>query len=121
MRICISSTGTDLTSPMDPRFGRATCLLVVDDESGEVIQLADATGGAHGAGVQAARSAINSGAAAVVTGQIGPRAFEVLSAAGIAVYLAPAGTVGGAIQDLNAGRLEAIAAPSGPSHAGMRG
>ena len=120
MRVCISSTGSDLTSPLDPRFGRATCLLVVESNTGEVIRLADATGGAHGAGVQAAQRVINSGAAAVVTGQIGPRAFDVLSAAGIAIYLAPGGTVAGAVQDLEAGRLEEITAPSGPAHAGMR-
>jgi predicted Fe-Mo cluster-binding NifX family protein len=120
MKVCISSTGTDLASPIDPRFGRATCLLVVDSRSGEVRHLENATGGAHGAGVQAARSVIASGAAAVVTGQIGPRAFDVLSAAGIAIYLAPSGSVAGAIQDLDAGRLEEITAASGPAHAGMR-
>ena len=120
MKICISSTGTDLASPLDPRFGRATCLLVVDSETGKSSHLEGATGGAHAAGVQAARSVIKAGATVVVTGQMGPRAFEVLSAAGIAVYLAPGGSVAGAIRDLEAGRLEEITSASGPAHAGMR-
>ena len=120
MKICITSTGNDMDSPVDPRFGRAAHLLLVDTEKRDVRALAGATGAAHGAGIQAARAVVESGVTVLVTGQIGPNAYDVLDAAGISVYLTPAGTVAGAIQDLDAGRLEKISAPSSRPHSGMR-
>ena len=118
MKICISSTGENLKSQVDPRFGRAAHLLLVDTDGNGLRQLEGATRGAHGAGIQAARSVIDAGATALVTGQIGPNAYDVLDAAGIAVYLTPGGSVEGAIQDLTGGRLEKISAPSGRPHGG---
>jgi predicted Fe-Mo cluster-binding NifX family protein len=120
MKVCISSTGTDMASPVDPRFGRAAYILLVDTENDEVRHLADATGMAHGAGVQAARKVIEARADALVTGQIGPNAFDVLSAAGVQIYLTSPTTVEQAIRNLTEGRLEEIGGPSSRPHAGMR-
>jgi predicted Fe-Mo cluster-binding NifX family protein len=106
MRACVTSIGTDLTSPVDQRFGRAANVLLVDTETWEVRCLEGATGSSRGAGVLAAQSVIRARASAVVTGQIGPRALDVLAAAGIPVYLTPHTTVERAIRDLTAGRLQ---------------
>jgi predicted Fe-Mo cluster-binding NifX family protein len=67
-----------------------------------------------------AQNVIYSGASAVITGQIGPRAYDVLTAAGIEVYLARSGTVADAVQDLCDGRLEKLVGPTAARHAGMQ-
>lgn len=120
MKICVTSVGRDMTSNVDPRFGRAAHFLLIDTETDQFHCLDDITATGQGAGVMVAQSVINSGASAVVTGQIGPRAYDVLAAAGIEIFLAPSATVSGAIQDLHAGRLEKLRGPTSPQHAGLR-
>jgi predicted Fe-Mo cluster-binding NifX family protein len=109
-----------MESPVDPRFGRAANVLLVDSETEEVRRLDGATGSSHGAGVHAAQSVAKTGATAVVTGRIGPRAYDVLAAAGIAVYLTPPTTVARAIRNLTEGRLEQISGATAEPHGGMR-
>jgi predicted Fe-Mo cluster-binding NifX family protein len=95
MKLAITSTGPDLSSSFDPRFGRAKYLLVVDTplRGFGAEDNAVAMNAAEGAGVQAAQHVIDSEAEAVITGNCGPKAFRALHAAGIKVYLAPEGTV----------------------------
>jgi predicted Fe-Mo cluster-binding NifX family protein len=120
MRVCISATGTDKASLVDPRFGRAANLLVVDTETGDVHPLDSAARSSHGAGVQAAQQVMRAGADVLLTGRIGPRAYEVLAAAEIPIYLASSTTVARAIADFIAGRLEKISGATNAPHAGMR-
>jgi predicted Fe-Mo cluster-binding NifX family protein len=118
MKACITATGTGLESEVDPRFGRAAHLLLVDLETRALREIEQATGASHGAGVQAAQAVVRARAEAVVTGRIGPRAFEVLDAAGIPVYLTTAPTVTEAIRQLAGNRLERIPGPTAPLHSG---
>jgi len=88
MKIGFTAKGNTLDSPMEERFGRSPFFIIVDSETGsfEVIQnpLANAGGGV---GPKAAQLVIGVGVKAVVTGQVGGNAQEVLSAAGIPIYL----------------------------------
>jgi predicted Fe-Mo cluster-binding NifX family protein len=120
MKICVTSVGRDFSSQVDPRFGRAAHFLIIDTETNQLHGLDRVTAASQGAGVLVAQHVIDAGAAAVVTGRIGPKAFDVLAAAGIEVYLAPSATVGGAVRDLTEGRLEKVSGPTAPKHAGMR-
>ena len=121
MKIAVSAeTCTGLSSPIDPRFGRALYFVVVDTRSGDV-QLIDnqrATASAHGAGIQAARTVVDAGVDAVVTGNVGPKALQALSAAEVDVYLTYAGTVGSSVERLQAGRLRQTMSPSKLGHPG---
>jgi len=121
MKVCITSVSADVASLVDPRFGRAACLLLVDTGTEEVRCIEGATNAFQGAGVQAARSVVEAGASALVTGRIGPKAYDVLAAARIPVYVAPATTVERAIRDLGAGRLEKIDAATAEPRGRMRG
>lgn len=109
MNVCVTSEGTDLDSPVDPRFGRARYFILYDDESGEfqTVDNAQNLNAASGAGVQAATNVGETGAEHVVTGHIGPRALKALQAAGIQVYVGAEGTVQEAIDAFLAGELEA--------------
>jgi len=95
MKLAITSTGPDLSSTLDPRFGRARYLLMVDMPF-RTVQSVDnhlSMSAAEGAGVQAAQNVIDNRAEALITGHCGPKAFRALKAAGVEVYLAPQGTV----------------------------
>jgi len=106
MKIVVTTTGKSLDAPLDPRFGRASGFLVYDLENGgfEVIDNRNANA-AHGAGIQAAENVVRSGAQAVVTGHCGPKAFQVLRAAGVSVFNTDAATVADAIALYREGKL----------------
>ena len=122
MKIAISATGKDLDSAIDPRFGRASYFVIVDTESGNIVNVIDnlaAQDAAQGAGINAATLVAGSGAQTVLTGQIGPKAFEVLQASGIKMISNVSGTVGEAVEQYRKG---AIPSPDeGPSAAANSG
>ena len=92
MKIAISSTGQDLQSDIDLRFGRSQYFLIVDIENNEIKNsLAIENEGAiqgHGAGVKAAQQIGEAGVEAVITGNLGPNATNILSQLGIKAYQA---------------------------------
>lgn len=73
-----------------------------------------------GAGIQAAQTIANASVQAVVTGNIGPNAFQTLSAAGIKVYTGANGLVRDAVQKYKNGELSETKSPNVGSHSGMR-
>jgi predicted Fe-Mo cluster-binding NifX family protein len=108
MKVAVTATGSELTSEVDPRFGRAKYFLVVDTDTGEHVAHDNAQNlnAAQGAGVQAGRTVSELGVEAVLTGSVGPKAFATLQAGGIAVYIGASGTVQAALEQLQAGQLE---------------
>ncbi len=122
MKICISTTGKDLTASVDPRFGRAQRYIIIDTETKafECIDNAAAMSGG-GAGTKAAQVVINKAVQAVLTGNIGPNAFTVLNAAGITIYTGVSGTVQEAVDLFLGGTLQPVAAPTAEAHAGTGG
>ena len=91
MKIVITAKGEGLDSELDPRFGRAQYFIVMDTETGghQSVSNDQNVQAAQGAGIQAGKNVIESGAEAVVTGNVGPNAFRTLQAAGIKIYLCP--------------------------------
>jgi len=118
LKICITSTGQDLSSPMSPRFGRCPYFLIVDAETQEVGVLENkGVQATRGAGVSAAQIIANSGCEVVITGNVGPNAFHVLNAAGIKIFVDASGkSCEQALKDYNDGDLEEAVGskPCGP-------
>jgi predicted DNA-binding protein (UPF0251 family)/predicted Fe-Mo cluster-binding NifX family protein len=85
--IAITSEGPTLDDLVDPRFGRAAGFIVVDPETMafKYVENGAAQVRAQGAGIQAAETVANAGAKAVLTGYVGPKAFQALAAAGIRI------------------------------------
>ena len=108
MKVVITAQGPDLTSDVDPRFGRAAWLQVVDTETGqhEAVDNAENLDAMQGAGVQAAQSVAQLGAAVLLTGHCGPKAFQTLQAAGVKIYTGVTGKVQEALDKLAAGQLQ---------------
>jgi predicted Fe-Mo cluster-binding NifX family protein len=120
MRIAISANGSDLDAEFVPLFGRSPTYVFVDTESLAFEAVPNpATGSAGGAGIQAAQYVASRGVGAVVTGHVGPNAFQVLAAAGVPVFIFTGSTVREAVNAYMAGRLSPASGATGPAHAGL--
>ena len=120
MKIAISAAGRNPDSPMDARFGRAGYFQIfdVDTEKYEVIDNTSGRDAMQGAGIQAGELVAGQGVSVLITGHCGPKAFRVLSGAGIKVMLCGGGTVENAVEKYRAGSLEEAAGPDVNSHWG---
>jgi len=120
MRIAISATGRTLDAEVDPRFGRCQYFILVDPDTMqfEVVENTAALA-SGGAGISSAQMIAGKGVQAVMTGNCGPNAYQVLSAAGIQVITGVSGKVKDAIQSYKSGQFQASSEPNVPDHFGM--
>lgn len=90
MKIAITSSANNLAAAVDSRFGRAQMFILYDDQSQQftVIDNKQNYNQVQGAGIQAGQTVVDSGAEALISGNVGPKAFQVLRAAGIKIYIA---------------------------------
>jgi len=114
-KVAVSSQGQTLESQVDPRFGRAAYFLVVDPETMDftVVDNTSARQMGHGAGIQAAETVARAGAKTVISGVVGPKAFDALRGAGLEVVQDAAGTVAQAVAAFKEGRLQPSDQPLG--------
>ena len=109
MKIAITSTGRDLKSEMDPRFGRAAYFIIADTDSMEykTVENTENMNLPQGAGIQAGKSIIDNGAQVLITGYCGPKALKVLESAGIRTIVGVTGCIEDVINDFKMGKLKA--------------
>ncbi len=120
MKIAVTSTGKTMDAQVDPRFGRASCFVVVDTESMEFQAVENSNVDAGGgAGISAAKVVIDAGAKAVLTGNCGPNAERTLRAGNVRLYTGVTGTVADAVEQFKAGKLTEATGPNVPSHSGV--
>jgi len=119
MKVCISASGNSLDSKMDPRFGRAAYFVIIDIDGMklEIIENSAATSGG-GAGITSGQLMVDKEVEAVITGNVGPNAMNVLKSANIDIYRGVNTTVKENIEKLKKGLLEKINTTV-PSHYGM--
>jgi predicted Fe-Mo cluster-binding NifX family protein len=110
VKIAITAKGSELSSQVDPRFGRAAYFIIydTDDNSFEAVSNQENATAAQGAGVQAAQIVANRRVDWVVSGNMGPKAFSALKAAGAKIASWSDGTVEDAIELVNKGELKEI-------------
>ena len=108
MKLAITSTGKELDSNLDPRFGRSAYFMIVDPETMafEVVENSENLKLSQGAGIQAGKTIVDNHVDVVITGHCGPKAFKVLQQAGVKVVTGAGGTVTDAITQFNDGELE---------------
>lgn len=118
MKIAVSAQGEGLKARVDPRFGRAKYFVVYDTESGECQAIDNAVNlnAAQGAGIQAAKKVVELGADALLTGNVGPKAFATLEAGMVAIYTGADGTVVEALEAMKDGKLEQAGAATVDGH-----
>ncbi|NNG00046.1 MAG: dinitrogenase iron-molybdenum cofactor biosynthesis protein [Desulfobacteraceae bacterium] len=102
MKIAITSKGETLDSEVDPRFGRAGHILIVDTETlrYEVLDNSTNVNAFKGAGIQAASMISEKGVEILMTGYCGPNAFKTLEVAGIKVVNDVSGSVRSAVEQM---------------------
>jgi predicted Fe-Mo cluster-binding NifX family protein len=122
MRVAVSSSGKDLDSEIDPRFGRCAYFVICDTDNMkyEAFENESALLGG-GAGIQSAQFIASKGAEAVITGNCGPNADRTLGAAGIKMFVGQSGTVREAVERIKNNQLEAAAGANVPDHFGIKG
>jgi predicted Fe-Mo cluster-binding NifX family protein len=108
-KIAVTSEGPSLDDQVDPRFGRAAGFVVVDLDTMETqyIDNGQSQVMAQGAGIQAAEFIARAGVSCLLTGYVGPKAFQALSAVGIKIGQNLEGlTVREALERFKTGRVE---------------
>jgi predicted Fe-Mo cluster-binding NifX family protein len=118
MKIAITTQGKDLSSQLDPRFGRAKWLLLVciDTDQFEAHDNAVNLNASSGAGIQTAQNVANLGAEVVITGNIGPNAIKTLNAADVKAYISKASTAQEALDLFKEGKLQQVLEPNVEGH-----
>ena len=113
-KIAISSEGPTLDDLVDPRFGRAGGFVVVDlpDMSVSYIDNGASQTMSMGAGIETAERVANAGVQVVLSGYVGPKAFDALKAAGIKVCQDVSGTVREAVERFQKGEFPFADAPN---------
>jgi predicted Fe-Mo cluster-binding NifX family protein len=120
MKICVSASSGNLDANVDSRFGRCPYFVIVDSETMEFTAVSnDSTNAAHGAGIQAAQTVVNMGASVVITGNVGPNAFNVLLASGIKIVTGASGNIREAVEKYKSGQLKEVDKPTVGGHFGM--
>lgn len=123
MKLAISSTGKDLESDVDARFGRCNYFLIVEAENGRIkdFKVVENIGKDQigGAGITAGEIVAKEKVDAVITVNLGPRAFSVFNQFGIKPYQG-IGKIKKVIQNFLEGKLREIPDATGPQHQGLK-
>ncbi|MCZ7543561.1 MAG: NifB/NifX family molybdenum-iron cluster-binding protein [Anaerolineae bacterium] len=107
MKVAISVTAPKVNAAFESRFGRAAAFVIVDTETNDQEAFRNPAANAPGgAGVQAAEFLAGQGVDAVISGAFGPKAHNVLAAAGVRMYQAGGGKVAELVERLQQGALD---------------
>jgi predicted Fe-Mo cluster-binding NifX family protein len=122
MKICVTSQGKTLDDQVDPRFGRCQFFIVVDTDTldFEAVENQNAQF-SGGASIQSGQLVASKGVKAVLTGNVGPNAFQTLTAGGIKIYTGLSGKIRDAVEKYKGGSLKPTENPNVGSRFGMPG
>lgn len=109
MKLALSSQGTTLDSVLSG-FGRCRYFVLYDPATEELCTLSNEGNmvAGRGAGTRTAQDVVKTGAGAVITSQIGPKAVSYLKGKDMPVYVSSAKDVKQAVQEFLAGALEKV-------------
>ncbi len=93
MLIAFAAENADWNCELESRFGRINGFVVLNTDSNTLSRNDNVRNSnlEHGAGIQTAQALVNAGVSAVITVNLGPKAFDILKEATIPVYYANQG------------------------------
>jgi predicted Fe-Mo cluster-binding NifX family protein len=98
-KICLTAAGNSWDAEIDPRFGRAPYFLMLDPVARQLEAIKNPYNQeAQGAGIRAAQLMLTKGVRIILTGRVGPKADQVLKAAGVQVITGTSGRVKDVVQ-----------------------
>jgi len=113
MKICVTSQGDNLDAQVDPRFGRCPYFIIGDTDTSEFEAIQNPNiNGMGGVGVQSGQVMSEKQVKAVLTGNVGPNAFQALQAGDIEVITGVSGKVKEAIEKYKKGEFKSTQDPS---------
>jgi predicted Fe-Mo cluster-binding NifX family protein len=110
VKIAVSSTGAELASLVDPRFGRCRYYMIIDPQSYE-FEAVENTGSRMQwvtRGTATGNLVAGHKVGAVITGHIGRKATGILKEAHVRIYTGAKGTVKQVVDKFNEGKLEEV-------------
>lgn len=117
MKIAITAREPKLEAEVDPRFGRAAYFIIAETDGTDYEAVENPNvDSSSGAGIQSAQLVAGKGVKAVLTGSCGPKAYEVLQAGGVPVYVGVTGLVSQAIEAFKSGELLPTDGPDVEGH-----
>jgi len=120
LKVAVSATGTSLDAVVDPRFGRCPYFVIVETETMQFEAIPNVSQSEpRGAGIQSAQIIAGKGVKVVITGHVGPNAYQALSASGIRVVTGATQTVREAVLKYQRGELMEAGSPTVYGHFGM--
>ena len=110
MKIAIASQGKELSSSVDPRFGRASYILIFDTNTRqlEVLDNRESSEAVGGAGVKTAETIVEKNAEYIVSQNFGPKALQVFKAADVKAAVISSGTIEEAIEKIKNGMFHSV-------------
>ena len=116
MRIVFSAVSGGLDAQVDPRFGRCPYFVIVESDTMDVETISNTSQFTQsGAGIRAAQTVTNTGAKIVLTGNVGPNAYQAVSTAGVQMITGVSGTVREVVEMFKNGQFRQTAtAPTAP-------
>ena len=110
-----------LESSISPIFGRCPFYMLIDPESKEFkIEENPAQSASGGAGVKASQWMIDNEVTAVISGNLGPKAHDVLSSANIPAFKYQSGNIEDTLKAYNGNELESFFEPNVDAHSGIQ-
>jgi predicted Fe-Mo cluster-binding NifX family protein len=120
MKIAVSAMAPAMDADIDPRFGRCQYYIIIDTETMQFEGIENSSAIASGgAGISAAQMIVDKGVEAVITGNCGPNAHQVLSAAGIKIITGVTGKVQDAVEGYKAGKYQPTSEPTTGAKSGL--
>ncbi len=119
MKVAISSSGTTLESIIEARFGKCPYFIIYDTDSNIFSYIENKERQeTEGGGIKVAQMISDVEVDSVITVNIGPNAYGVLSTDLIEVYSGVTGTVKNAINRFKNDELEPVSEPDAPPYSG---
>ena len=120
LTVCASEEKS-ITSPVSQVFGRARNFVFIDTDTLQIDVIENpALNEGGGAGIKAAQFVVDRGAQAVIAGNFGPNAFQVLNAAEIPCYSVDEISIENALESIRNNTLLPLNTASAKAHAGMK-
>ncbi len=107
MKVIIPVLEKSPQSAIDPRFGRCKFYALADTESDDITFIPHQEKD-RGSGINAANHVLNFNPDAIIVGNIGPKAFQVLSRAGVVIYGGLSGNIDEILSLLKSGKLQPL-------------
>ncbi len=119
MKIALTINENSVNATVDPRFGRCPAFLIYDDETGEkkIVDNKQNLNAPQGAGIQSAQNILKENIDVVITGNVGPKAYQLLSSSKVKILIGASGlSVDDAISAYKEGKLEEATGATKPGH-----